>query len=116
MLTDRDICMAACTQGRPLSEISVRTAMSPALHACAPDDTVEHAAQVMRQHQVRRLPVVRDDGRPVGVLSLNDISLLAVRQHPSALRSPDSISLSKAAQTFAAVCTHRFEATRLQAS
>jgi len=116
MLTDRDICMAALTQGKPLAQLSVRTAMSHDFYACTPEDTLEQAAQLMREHQVRRIPVLRKDGHPVGVLSLNDISLAATRQHPAAPKSSDSISVNKAAQTFAAVCVHRFELARPQLS
>jgi len=107
MITDRDICMAAHTQAKPLAEIGVRTAMSHVLYACSPQDTLKQATQLMRDRQIRRLPVLGDAGRPVGFLSLNDIALAATRQHPSARSGPEAISVAKAAQTFAAVCVHR---------
>jgi len=107
MLTDRDICMAAHTQGKPLAAIGVRTAMSHELYACSQQDTLKQATQLMRDHQIRRLPVLDEVGPPVGFLSLNDIALAATRQHPSARRGPEAISVAKAAQTLAAVCLHR---------
>ncbi len=58
MLTDRDICMAALTQGKPLEEIHVSSAMSRRLWSCRPQDDVKDAEKVMRAHQVRRLPVM----------------------------------------------------------
>jgi CBS domain-containing protein len=73
MLTDRDICMAALTQAQPLREIPVRTAMSRRLFAVHPSDTVAHAEGLMRDHQLRRLPVVDAVGRLVGVVSLADL-------------------------------------------
>lgn len=73
VLTDRDVCMAAYTRGRPLYEISVGAVMSRAPRTCAPDDTLEHAARTMRDAQVHRLPVVEAGGRVVGVLSLADL-------------------------------------------
>jgi CBS domain-containing protein len=74
MLTDRDVCMAAYTQGRPLSELPVSGAMSDGAHTCAPEDTVEKAERLMLEHQVRRLPVVDRERHVVGVLSLNDVA------------------------------------------
>jgi CBS domain-containing protein len=78
MLTDRDICMAALTQGRPLEEIHVSSAMSRRLWSCRPQDDVKEAEKVMRTHQVRRLPVIDADGKLVGVLSISDLARVAV--------------------------------------
>jgi CBS domain-containing protein len=74
MVTDRDICMAAYTQGKPLAEISVSTAMSRQIHTCAPTDSISAGEKVMAEKQVRRLPVIDKEGRLVGVLSLHDIA------------------------------------------
>jgi CBS domain-containing protein len=74
VLTDRDICMAAYTQGRPLHAIPVAIASSQKLFAVRPSDTIEVAEQLMREHQVRRLPVTNGDGRLAGILSLNDLA------------------------------------------
>src|SRR3569832_1526531 len=83
MLTDRDICMAAYTQGKPLRDVSVRTAMSQSLHTCSPEASLESVEQQMMQHQIRRIPVVDSEGRPVGILSLNDLARAANKQHPA---------------------------------
>lgn len=79
MLTDRDICMAAFTQGRALSEIRVSTAMSRSLWSCHPGDDVANAEALMRSQKVRRLPVVDMEGKLVGILSLSDIARAAVK-------------------------------------
>jgi len=73
MITDRDICMSAYVKGRPLGEIKVHDAMAKQVSACRPDDDILDAEKIMREHQVRRLPVASRDGRLVGVLSLADI-------------------------------------------
>lgn len=73
-LTDRDICMAAYTQGRSLRDISVDTAMARKLVCCEEGDELEHAAQLMRDNCLRRLPVVDGRGVVVGLLSLDDIA------------------------------------------
>jgi CBS domain-containing protein len=80
MITDRDICMAAYTQGRSLSEIPVSTAMSKEVYSCMAIDSVKDAEEAMRSHQVRRLPVVNDNGDLVGIVSLNDIVREAERE------------------------------------
>lgn len=75
MITDRDVCMAAYTQGRPLREIPVSTAMSGALHAVRASDELSEASRLMREQQVRRLPVVDGEGKLEGMLTINDLVL-----------------------------------------
>ncbi len=107
MLTDRDICMAAYTQGKPLHQIGVSTAMSKSLQSCLPDDTLERAEQLMMEHQLRRIPVLDYDGHPLGILALNDLARAANHQHPAAPAGLDGVSLMTAARTMAAVCAPR---------
>lgn len=78
MVTDRDICMAALTQDRKLAEIHVSSAMSRRLWSCRPQDDVKEAEKAMRAHQVRRLPVVDNEGKLVGLLSISDLARVAV--------------------------------------
>jgi CBS-domain-containing membrane protein len=51
----------------------VREAMSKLVYTCHPEDKLSAAERTMRLHQVRRLPVVDDQGQVVGVLSINDV-------------------------------------------
>ncbi len=87
MITDRDICMAAYTQGRALGEIRVQQAMSKVVYTCHPDDKLSAAERTMRVHQVRRLPVVDDAGRLLGVLAVNDICRARAQSPLSGLTS-----------------------------
>ena len=82
MLTDRDICMAAYTQGRTLAEIPVASAMSRHLFGCAPTDELAVAQRVMHEHQVRRLPVLGFEGQLVGIVSLGDLVHAQERVRP----------------------------------
>jgi CBS domain-containing protein len=82
MITDRDICMAAYTQGRPLWTIPVETAMSKTVVTCHADDNVSTAEMVMREAKVRRLPVVNHEGKLVGLLSLTDLAREATHERP----------------------------------
>lgn len=77
MITDRDLCMAAYTQGLPLVAIRVGDVMARPAHACRPDDSFTQAAELMARAQVRRLAVVDSEGRLVGMVSLADIAQAA---------------------------------------
>ncbi len=87
IVTDRDLCMAAYTQGRRLAELPVSTAMSSDPVTCAPSNTLEDAAAAMRRAQVRRLPVVDEAGQVLGILSLADLAREAARRTGASARS-----------------------------
>jgi CBS-domain-containing membrane protein len=74
MLTDRDICMAAYTQGRRLPDISVDSAMSRCVHAVSPDDTLQRVLEIMADVQVHHVPVVDDSRKVVGIISITDVA------------------------------------------
>src|SRR5512146_3193804 len=58
VVTDRDICMAAYTQGRRLDDIPVATAISRPVRTCPAAATAEEAETLMMAHGIRRLAVV----------------------------------------------------------
>ena len=95
MITDRDICMAAFTQGKALSQIAVANAASRTLVTVRDNDTIETAESLMRRHQIRRMPVVDASGKPIGVLSLNDLA-----RHTGPRRA---VEVAAFAQTVAAI-------------
>jgi len=68
------VCMAAYTTGKSLADLAVGDCMATQLAYCNPDDSIEDAERIMRQEQVRRLPVLRADGAFVGILSLADLA------------------------------------------
>ena len=72
--------MAAYTRGAHLAEIEVASVMSRDLHACAPEQSVAEAEDLMRLEQIRRMPVVDADGKLIGILSLADVAREAVQQ------------------------------------
>jgi len=75
IITDRDICMAVATQNRLASEIVVGDAASTKVYTCFPETPVKDALALMKEKQVRRLPVVNGQGALVGILSLHDVAL-----------------------------------------
>jgi CBS domain-containing protein len=78
ILTDRDIAVRAVAEGRDASSAEVREICTTGIEAIEPDASVDDALRMMREHDIRRLPVVKN-GRPVGIISLGD---LAVEREP----------------------------------
>ena len=102
MITDRDICMSALFQGRPLHEIRVSDAMTHESRVCRPEDAAADAESMMRSAQVRRLPVVSSSGDLVGIISLADIAREASREARSGSGRPE-ISEVEVGDTYAAI-------------
>jgi CBS domain-containing protein len=75
MLTDRDITIRATADGRDPHLTPVREVMSPGVAWANEDDPVEAAARIMREHRIRRLPIVDDRHSLVGVVSLGDLAV-----------------------------------------
>ena len=73
ILTDRDIVIRAVADDRDLAEVTVGDVCSPSVTTTTADEPVDQALRTMEQEHVRRLPVV-DGGRPVGLVSLGDLS------------------------------------------
>jgi CBS domain-containing protein len=74
ILTDRDIALGAHAVGEALWRLRIADHMTTPVFSCRPDDTLDVAARIMRAHRVRRLPVVDEAGRPVGIISLDDLA------------------------------------------
>jgi CBS domain-containing protein len=104
MITDRDICMATYTQHKSPAEIPVTTAMSKEVFFTEPEATIQEAEMTMRDHQVRRLPVIDAEGRLVGIVSLNDLAREAEREVE---HRPQQINAQEVMTTLAAVCAPR---------
>lgn len=79
MITDRDICMAVSTRNKLASQIKVSEVISGKVYACSPEDRIGDALETMQSAQLRRLPVVDDDGKLHGILSINDVILSSAR-------------------------------------
>jgi CBS domain-containing protein len=73
VVTDRDICIAMGTRNRLAGELSVGEIATKNVFTCKPDDEIHEALNTMANKQVRRLPVVNDQGIPQGILSMDDV-------------------------------------------
>ena len=77
MVTDRDIVIRAVAKGKDPRGMPVREVASGELVTVQADDNLSDALKLMASHQVRRLPVVDQDNRLVGILAQADIAVEA---------------------------------------
>jgi len=73
ILTDRDICCVLAEMDNRPSSVRVADVMQRQVRSCAAENDIAAALRTMREHKVRRLPVVGDQGRLEGLLTLDDI-------------------------------------------
>lgn len=74
VLTDRDIAIRVVAEGRDPRETKVEEIASQNLVTIDPQQGLGEALRLMAQHQVRRLPVVEEDGKLVGIVSQADVA------------------------------------------
>ena len=101
MITDRDICLSALFQGKPLKELRVQSAMSKSVETCRPSDSLAQAEKLMRNARVRRLPVLDEHDSLVGMISLADLAREATRELAKQRRE---ITEAEVGDTLAAIC------------
>lgn len=75
MITDRDIVVRAVAKGKDPRGMPVREIATKDVVSVGPEDSLSEALRLMASHQVRRLPVVDQDNRLVGVLAQADVAL-----------------------------------------
>ena len=93
VITDRDICMAACAQSRPLDELLVNSAMARHAIAVRPDQPLAEVQAVMAKNRIRRLPVVDGANVPIGVISLDDLATESAR--PGTRLKQNAVDIAK---------------------
>jgi CBS domain-containing protein len=74
MLTDRDIAIRVVAEGRNPEQVKVADVASKQVVTIDPQQDLDEALRIMAEHQVRRLPVVEEDGKLVGVVAQADIA------------------------------------------
>jgi CBS domain-containing protein len=98
MITDRDIVVRCVAEGIDCHRRTVRDAMSAELLVCFDDQPVEEAKRLMTEYRVRRLPVLDQEQRLVGILSLDDLSGLDLRTRPQRVAFYKTLTASGAGQ------------------
>lgn len=89
VITDRDLVIRVIAEGLDPSETTLGDIASGEVACLTPENTAEDAARLMRQLAVRRIPVVDDTDRLVGVVSIGD---LAVHKDPDSALADISAS------------------------
>ncbi len=74
MVTDRDIVVRAGDAAQALNDVAVSEVMSKKIITCRDTDSLEDVARLMREHQVRRIPVLDESKQVVGIISLSDLA------------------------------------------
>lgn len=92
MVTDRDIVVRGLGKKDDPLQLTARDVMTAPIVYCTSNEELDDAVRIMERRQIRRLPVINEDRRMVGMLSLGDI---AARASPSLC-----------AETLRAVSTH----------
>lgn len=75
VLTDRDITVRSVSDGHNPNQDRARDVMTPQVIYCFEDQDVSEAAELMREKQVRRLPVLSREKRLIGIVSLGDLAV-----------------------------------------
>lgn len=99
IVTDRDACMAAYTQGQPLNHLPCTIAMSKHVITCRPEDTDASVAKMMAKNKIRRVVVVDETAKPIGIVSINDLAVSMIKGR--------DVQATDVAGTLAAICEHR---------
>jgi CBS domain-containing protein len=74
MVTDRDITIRALANGKDAAKITAKDVMTSKIIYCRDSEEAEDAIRIMESKQIRRLPVLDNNGELVGMLSLGDVS------------------------------------------
>jgi len=81
VLTDRDIAVRVVAEGRDPEQVKAAEVASRDVVTLDPEQDLDEALRLMARHQVRRLPVVEEDGRLVGVVAQADVAKVADERH-----------------------------------
>ena len=74
IVTDRDLAVKVVADARQIAGVKVEEVMTRNPVTCYADDDLQEAIDAMEEHQVRRIPIVDDDGRIVGIIAQADVA------------------------------------------
>jgi CBS domain-containing protein len=96
VITDRDITCRTVGKGLNPLDMTVGDCMSTPLISVMPDDTLEKCMQVLEENQIRRVPVVDDGGKCVGIVALADIAMNAPKKESAEVLKEVSVASASA--------------------
>lgn len=80
VITDRDICLNVVAEGKDVNTTLIENCMTSSVITGTPDMDAHKAADLMADHQIRRLPVV-EDGRLVGIVAIGDMATISIHEN-----------------------------------
>ena len=113
VVTDRDICIALGTRNRLAGELPIGEIAVFKVYFCKPEEDVHEALQLMSLKQVRRLPVINEEGVPVGILSMDD---LVLHSEVGKLRGACDLSSEEVTQVMKRVYAVRYPVVKAKAA
>lgn len=80
IITDRDVALGLGAEEKACSQLNVESCMSKQIFSCHPDDDLKKVEQIMKEHQVRRVPVIDQNGMLQGIIATADIAREALKE------------------------------------
>lgn len=80
MITERDVLRMIAVAGSDLTSVAVGEEMTKSVIVCSLDDRIDQVRFIMKDRFVRQLPVVDDEGRMVGIVSIGDVSAHLIKE------------------------------------
>lgn len=77
LVTDRDLAMKVVAEERHPVLVKVGEVMTRDLVTCSANDDLDKAIQLMAENQLRRIPVIDEDGAIIGIIAQADIAMKA---------------------------------------
>jgi CBS domain-containing protein len=74
IVTDRDLALKIVAEGRDAKSTSVEEVMTRKVVTCLADDDLQKALDAMAEHQLRRIPVVDNDNKILGIIAQADVA------------------------------------------
>jgi CBS domain-containing protein len=74
IVTDRDLVLKIIAKGQEAKSTKVETVMTRQVVTCQAEDDVQKALEAMAEHQLRRIPIVNNDYKIVGIIAQADVA------------------------------------------
>jgi CBS domain-containing protein len=74
MFSERDVLRRVVAEERLPSQVLIREVMTTDVICCPPNTDIDKVSRIMRDHRVRHIPVLDDDGRLLGLISIGDVN------------------------------------------
>jgi CBS domain-containing protein len=88
VVTDRDLCMNVVAEGLDPKTVPIERCMTTKVVSCTSNDSVDRVTELMRENQIRRIPVVGEQHELVGIVALADV---VERATPKATQTHDTL-------------------------